>query len=78
MPFFAVWRNRTGGGSWIEISAGYASRAEAETVTPQRQGIPEPKPQKLVVEAANETEVRRLYTQWENRGCSRLPQSGER
>jgi hypothetical protein len=67
VPFFAVWRSRVrGGGSWIEVSAGYASRAEAGKVTPQRQGIPERQVYKLVVEAPTEDAARRQYEHWES------------
>ncbi len=67
MPFFAVWRNRIrGGGSWIESSAGYETRAEAGDVTPQRQGIPEQGVYKLVVEASTEDAARLQYAHWES------------
>lgn len=67
MPFFAVWRSRVrGGGSWLEVSAGYATRAEAREVTPQQQGIPEHGVYKLVVEAPTEDAARQAFEHWES------------
>lgn len=69
MPFFAVWRNRMqGSSSWLETSAGYSTRAEAETVTPEREGTREPAPHTVVFEAATDVEARSLYQRWEVEG----------
>jgi hypothetical protein len=74
VPFFAVWRNRVrGGGSWIEVSAGYEIRAEAAKVTPQRQGVPEQGVYKLVVEAPTEDVARRAFEHWESTNRPRSP-----
>ena len=57
-----------GGGSWLVTSAGYSTRAEAETVTPEREGSRKPAPHTVVFEAATDVEARSLYQRREVEG----------